>query len=164
MLKNTLYTNMTKEKDVLNSFWSNKIDIVEHWLAKRGYKIVRGKTKHIVDSVDFEMKLVFLSERSKTHNQLFSILHECGHILNRDKNFTKKYKALNAAEKDPRKLKTMRFLVEEIEEETEAWRRGEILANKLNLEIDTEQYYNYAAKFLMTYVVTAAKGKGYLIE
>jgi hypothetical protein len=155
---------MTKEKDVLNSFWSNKIDIVEHWLAKRGYKIVRGRTKHIVDSVDFEMKLVFLSERSKEHNQLFSILHECGHILNRDKNFNKKYKALSAAEKDPRKLKTMRFLVEEIEEETEAWRRGEILANKLNLELDTEQYYNYASKFLMTYVVTAAKGKGYLIE
>jgi hypothetical protein len=62
-----------------------------------------------------------------------------------------------------KKVKTMRYLVEEVEEETEAWRKGEALANKLNIAIDSDKYYTYASRFLMTYIVMAGKGKDYLV-
>jgi hypothetical protein len=143
--------------------WDKKIKIVENWLLSQGYALMRGNKKHIVDSVDFDLKLVLLSDRSKAENQFYSILHECGHILNRDKNFPRKYKTIKESEKDPRKLKTTRYLVEEIEEETEAWRRGEALANKLNIKLDSDKYYTYASRFLMTYIVVAGKGKNYLV-
>jgi hypothetical protein len=162
MSKKKLVNYMASKTNTRNS-WDKNISIIEKWLTKRGFRLIRGNEKHVVDSVDFDLKLVLLSKRSKSENQFYSILHECGHILNRDKNFPRKYKTIKESEKDPRKLKTMRYLVEEVEEETEAWRKGEALANKLNIVIDSDKYYTYASRFLMTYIVMAGKGKDYLV-
>lgn len=164
MSKKKLFRNMASKTDIKKLSWEKRIDVIESWLNSKGYRLIRGSNKHIIDSVDFEIKVVLLSNRSSPENQFYSILHECGHILNRDKNFSKKYKILKESEKNPQKQKTNRFLVEEIEEETEAWRRGEILSNKLNIPVDSDKYYNYASKYLMSYIVVAARGKQYLLE
>ena len=162
MSKKKLISYMASKTNTKTS-WDKKIKIVENWLLEHGYALMRGNKKHIVDSVDFELKLVLLSDRSKPENQFYSILHECGHILNRDKNFSRKYKTIKESEKDPRKLKTTRYLVEEVEEETEAWRRGEALAEKLKIKVDSDKYYTYASRFLMSYIIMAGKGKDYLL-
>lgn len=163
MPKRKLIKNMAaKSSKTLN--WEQKIDKLESWLSERGYRLIKGKEKHITDSVDFDLKLVLLSVRSKAENQFYSLLHECGHILNRNKNFDRKYKVLRGAETDPRKEKTLRYLTEEIEEETEAWRRGQQLSEKLNIPVDYDTYHNYASKYIMTYVVYAAKDKQYMLH
>ena len=36
-------------------------------------------------------------------------------------------------------------------EEYDAWHRGEQLAKKLNLDIDTDKYYTYASRQVKTY-------------
>jgi hypothetical protein len=149
-------------KQTAEQSWTQKIDIVEKWLLKRGYRLIQGNQKYIVDSVNFELKIVLLSKRSKVENQFYSILHECGHILNRGKGFEQKYNILVESEEDVRKQKNIRYLTQEIEEEAEAWRRGETLATKLKLNVDSNKYHSYASRYLMTYILAAAKGKQYL--
>lgn len=163
MPKRKLIKNMAAKSSKKPS-WEQKINKVESWLTERGYRLIRGKQKHIIDSVDFELKIVLLSNRSTAENQFYSLLHECGHILNRNKNFDRKYKVLRSAENDPRKQKTLRYLTEEVEEETEAWRRGQQLSEKLNIPVDYDTYHNYASKYIMTYIVYAAKGKQYMLH
>jgi hypothetical protein len=154
----------TSNKPKAKNVWQSNINKIEEWLTGKGYRLIRGKEKHVVDSVDFEAKIVFLGTRSTEENQFYSILHECGHIVNRTKNtFAKKYKVLKESETDPRKQKSLRYLVEEIEEETEAWRNGEVLSNKLDIQLDSEKYYTYASKFLMGYIVMAGEGKQYVL-
>lgn len=150
----------SKKKNVHQS----NLDKIEEWLTSKGFRLIKGKERHVVDSVDFETKIVFLGTRAVEENQVYSILHECGHIMNRTKgNFAKKYKALKEAETNLKKAKSIRYLVEEIEEETEAWRNGEVLANKLDIQLDTDTYYTYASKFLMSYIVIAGEGKDYVL-
>ena len=167
MSKKKLFNIMVRKTSIkpeVKSPWQSSIDKIEEWLNGKGYRVIKGKEKHVVDSVDFETKIVFLGTRSTEENQFYSILHECGHIVNRTKDsFAKKYKVLKESETDPKKQKSIRYLVEEIEEETEAWRNGEVLANKLNIQLDTEKYYTYASKFLMGYIVIAGEGKQYVL-
>ena len=152
--------NKPKKKNV----WQTNLNKIEEWLAGKGYRLIKGKERHVVDSVDFETKVVFLGTRAVEENQVYSILHECGHIVNRTKeSFAKKYKVLKEAETNIKKIKSIRYLVEEIEEETEAWRNGEVLANKLDIELDSDKYYTYASKFLMGYIVIAGEGKDYVL-
>lgn len=158
MPKKKLITNMPSKQGSKLS-WNDKIKKVQNWLSKRGYRVISGKERHIVDSVDFDLKLVLLSTHSKPENQFYSILHECGHILNREKSYSRKYKFLKQSETDLRKQETTRYLVEEIEEETEAWRRGAELAARLQIAPDNDVYQNYASKYLMTYIVEAARLK-----
>lgn len=162
MCKKKLIKSMRSKVNVKQT-WEQNIQIVENWLSKRGFRLIRGNEKHVSDSVDFDLKLVLLSGRSNSENQFYSVLHECGHILNRDKNYDRKYKTLKQSEQDLRKQKTLRFLTEEIEEETEAWRRGEELAKKLKIAVDSDTYHKYASRYIMSYVVHAAKDKDYLI-
>ena len=165
MLKsNTKLINDMALKQTAEQTWIQKIDVVEKWLLKRGYRLIQGNQKYIVDSVNFDLKIVLLSKRSKAENQFYSILHECGHILNRGKGFAKKYNILVESEEDERKQKNIRYLTQEIEEEAEAWRRGETLAITLKLNLDSDKYHTYASRYLRTYIVTAAKGKQYLMN
>lgn len=158
MPKKKLITNMASKQESKLS-WNEKIKKVEGWLSKRGYRVISGNERHIVDSVDFDLKLVLLSTKSKPENQFYSILHECGHILNREKSYSRKYKFLKQSETDVRKQQTVRYLVEEIEEETEAWRRGAELAARLKIAPNDDVYQSYASKYLMTYIVEAARLK-----
>ena len=48
------------------------------------------------------------------------------------------------------------FKCEEIAEEWDAWKRGFNLANRLGIELDKEDYYNYASRWVMTYIRKAA--------
>lgn len=162
-LLNIMARKTTASKPKKNIHQSN-LDKIEEWLTGKGFRLIKGKEKHVVDSVDFDVKIVFLGTRAVEENQVYSILHECGHIMNRTKdNFAKKYKVLKEAETNVKKTKSIRYLVEEIEEETEAWRNGEVLANKLDIKLDSDKYYTYASKFLMSYIVMAGEGKDYIL-
>ena len=41
--------------------------------------------------------------------------------------------------------------METVVEEWDAWKRGERLAKKLNLDIDFDKYYTYASRQVKTY-------------
>ena len=57
----------------------------------------------------------------------------------------------------------MQSSVEEVEEEINAWREGENLCAKLSIDIDTDEYYKYASRWTMGYIVVAAIGNEHLL-
>lgn len=132
---------------------------IESWLDKKGFVLCKSKKKTIEDEVDFERKVVFLSLRSKPIHQIYSVLHECGHIILRSKKTYKEdFKTyIKVCEGDA--LHNTRSLVEEVEEEIIAWRQGEALAKKLEIYLDKDEYYKYGYKWVMGYIALAAVGK-----
>lgn len=136
---------------------------LESWLDKKGFTLCKSKKVSIEDEVEFERKVVFLSLRSSPINQLFSLLHECGHIVIRNrKDYEVKYKESFKYQQQNKKP-TMRACVEEIEEEISAWREGEKLAQKLSIYVDSDAYYRYASKWVMSYVVLHSVGNEHLL-
>ena len=136
------------------------IDKIESWLAKKGFALLKSKLSTIQDEVDFDRKVVFLSLRSKPEYQLYSLLHECGHVIIRTrKDYRLRYAASAEREENPSKNETNRSIVEQIEEEILAWREGQALANKLDIYVNDGKYYKYGYRWVMSYVVLAAVGK-----
>lgn len=138
--------------------------LLEKWLSTKGFILFRSNHKKINDEVDFDRNIVFITKRSTPLHQFYSALHECGHIIIRKrKDYQEKYKAsINYNENMSGKL-TLRCHVEEIEEEINAWREGEKLCKKLNISLDTDKYYTYSARWVMSYIVKAGLGKQYLL-
>lgn len=132
---------------------------IESWLDKKGFALCKSKNKTIEDEVDFERKVVFLSLRSKPIHQLYSILHECGHIILRSKKTYKENFKSYILVCEGAKNHTAISLVQEIEEEIIAWREGQGLAKKLDITIDSDDYYRYGFKWVMGYITLASLGR-----
>lgn len=133
---------------------------IETWLAKKGFALLKSKLPTIQDEVDFDRKVVFLSLRSKPDNQLYSLLHECGHVVIRTrKDYAERFAATVEREEEPTKKETNRSIVEQIEEEILAWREGQKLAYKLDIYVNDKIYYNYGYRWVMGYIALGAVGK-----
>jgi NOL1/NOP2/fmu family ribosome biogenesis protein len=140
------------------------LSAIEHWLDKKGFVVCKSNKKRIEDEVDFERKVVFLSLRSKPLYQFYSILHECGHIVLRNKKDYKKRFKNSVAVQNGDKCETLMSSIEVIEEEILAWREGENLALSMSLELNSDHYYRYASRWLMGYIVLAAVGKEHFLR
>ena len=141
----------------------HSLDLIESWLDKKGFVLCKSKKPRIQDEVDFERKVVFLSLRSSPINQLYSLLHECGHVIIRGrKDYKTKYKSHYKVSEEVLPP-TMQSSVEEVEEEINAWREGENLCKKLSIEINTDDYYKYASRWVMSYIVVASLGNEHLL-
>lgn len=141
-------------------FIEQSIDKIESWLSKRSFALLKSKLKTIEDEVDFDRKVVFLSLRSKPINQLYSLLHECGHILVRNKkNFKSRFRETTAIEQGRQFIETNRSIVEQIEEEILAWREGYKLSNQLELNLVEKDYFKYGFRWVMSYIVRGSIGK-----
>ena len=139
------------------------LDLIESWLDKKGFVLCKSKKRTIEDEVDFERKVVFLSLRSSPINQLYSLLHECGHVIIRGrKDYKIKYKSHYKVSEEVIPP-TMQSSIEEVEEEINAWREGENLCVKLSIDINTDEYYKYASRWIMGYIVLAAIGNEHLL-
>jgi hypothetical protein len=148
----------------MNNTIEQTLSLIESWLDKKGFVLCKSKKPTIEDEVDFERKVVFLSLRSSPINQLYSLLHECGHIILRNrKDYKEKYKASYEVNEENGRA-SLRSSVEEVEEEINAWREGENLCKKLSISIEKDQYYRYASRWVMSYIVLAAIGNEHLLR
>lgn len=148
----------------MKSVIEQNFSTLEAWINRRGFILFRSKHKKISDEVDFDRNIVFINERSTPIHQFYSALHECGHIIVRSKkDYKKTFKASVAYNEDMSAKLTFRSLVEEIEEEILAWREGEKLCKKLSINLDTDKYYTYSSRWVMTYIVKAGLGKEHLL-
>ena len=144
----------------MSDFIEQSIDKIEVWLSKRSFALLKSKLKTIEDEVDFDRKVVFLSLRSKPINQLYSLLHECGHVVVRSKkDYKSRFRETNARESGTLLKETNRSIVEQIEEEILAWREGYELAQKLNIDLIEKDFYKYGFRWVMSYVTLGAVGK-----
>ena len=125
------------------------------WLENKGYEIVFHNDS---DSVVFSDKKMFIDKRSSLENQLYSALHECGHILQHQNKpmYNKSFKYQHVAENDRRKERSYAYRISVLEEELDAWKRGKKLAKRIGIEIDEIKFEKYKAKYSMSYVDWAA--------
>jgi len=133
--------------------YKESINLITQWAATKGYKVF-GKWE--IDAFyEDEKEIVYSLRTKKEENQVYSLLHECGHALayesqgykNRFPTMSKR--RFKTAKVNPR---TNAFKVEQIVEEYDAWGRGLKLADRLGIEIDKESYNNYASRWVMSYV------------
>jgi len=132
-----------------------QVETLRKWLARRGFSLVMGASNRIEDSVEFDTMIVFINTRSSLRNQVYSLLHECGHVSLRSnvKKYYKKYPFTKTSEVvDGRKAQSNTFLVELLDEEIQAWREGEKIANRHNFAMNRKEYKKYGSIWVMWYV------------
>ena len=127
---------------------------VVQWLRRRRFKTTfqRG----IEDCVSFSEDEtgggeVCINTRFSPEAQLYTLLHEAGHVLNhqrKDKNFH--YTML-------RNGRTKMSKIYMVAEELKAWEQGRRLAKRLKLRINKTCYEKLTSRYVMTYIKWIAK-------
>jgi hypothetical protein len=129
---------------------NKRIKRLVDWLSKQGYSFRFS----ICDQVDWESTTVTLYPNPNQDYLLYTLLHECGHIVvgNYD-SYKKEFKSITIADqKDNRHYRSNIYRYKKLKEEMDAWEEGKNLAKKLKIRINKDSYDKYAAKWFMTYV------------
>ena len=133
---------------------------VESWLADLGYDIERYP--HADDSVVVEDKQVTLSTCGTQFEKTCTLLHESGHVLvyNARKRGRKKERRIAGSTlRESYTLGSSRAAdrISIINEEVEAWDRGERLGARLSIRIHRPTYIKIRSRCLMSYVRWAVR-------
>lgn len=128
---------------------NKKIKKVINWINKQGYEFRFSNTTE----VDLYSRTVIVFPNTNQEQLLYTLLHECGHIIIGDYDtYQKEFKSLLLAIKDSRHSRSNIYKYKLLKEEIDAWEQGKILAQKLKIRLNKEKYDRYAAKCFMTYV------------
>jgi len=124
--------------------------IVESWLLEKDYTIFLETDGQ--DAVYFECNQVVINSRNHVEKRLYILLHECGHILINNNSLDRVFSLSHdtAAIMGVRVSRKRR--VAKLTEEIEAWKRGESLAKRLNIEINEEKFDKIRADSIISYV------------
>jgi len=129
------------------------INLITAWAKTRGYAVY-GKWE--IDAFyDKDKEIVYSLSTKNKKNQLYSLLHECGHALAfESEGYKNRFPTMAARRFKTAKVnpRTNTFKVEGIIEEYDAWQRGFKLATRLGIEVDKKDYDKYASRYVMTYV------------
>ena len=115
------------------------------------YDIVHEKSIEIL--TDWVEKTIYIHTRQGIENEVYSLLHECGHLLIflDNKSFERSY-PMYAYAATKRQEGTNKWKVSVIAEEYEAWKRGRKLATKLNIPVDKKKYDKAMTDAIMSYI------------
>ena len=140
-----------------NKEYEEALNKLDAWAFRRGFEICRGFG---LDAYIHEEKhIVFNTLIKSKKNKLYSLLHECGHALAfNSKGYKNNFPTLAAMRFKDSKVNKRRnaYKCEVIAEELDAWRRGLNLAGRLKINLNKEDYNNYASRWVMTYIREAA--------
>lgn len=142
------------------SKYSKYINIATKW-AKEVKQITVVFTTGQEDRYMPEDRLIVINESQSDENQLYTLLHECGHAMNRENGSLEyrygKYKLLAKSDETGKPIKSYAYRVQVLDEEMQAWKNGKEIATTLGIKIDEVSYENCAAKCIMSYVDWAAE-------
>ena len=128
-------------------------ETLEEWLLKKGFEVF--VYTDAPNCVFWNVSEIHINSRMHTEKRLYTLIHECGHVLvnrNRERVFRLSKNAL--VSHDSRISREKRVSV--ISEETEAWRKGENLANRLDIKFDINKFDKFKTTCLMGYIHWAA--------
>ena len=122
---------------------------ITKWINKKGFELKSGKE----DCIYFEQKTININFNKNDVHIIYSILHECGHLVvfNRH-SYEREFSNLIVSEDNKRVLRTNRYKYELLKDEMLAWESGLKLAERLKIKVDQDDYYLYASKCFMSYV------------
>jgi len=130
--------------------------VVVEWCGARALSVkFQNQWGGMYDPIDKE---VTISVRAPLHEQLYFLLHECGHHLIGPKERHQRY-GMGYANMTPWAGNTNHHKLDVLEEEFEAWHRGWRLGIRLGVlnKGDKEAYDKIRVKMLKTYVRWVAK-------
>ena len=131
-------------------YFKECIEKLRLWLNRKGYSLFFETG--IQDCVYYSSKEVFINSRNHPEKKLYTLLHECGHILidssGRDRLHTLSQEVELSMGKKVNRKKRVAVLSEEIE----AWKRGEALAKKLKIKINPDRFDKIRADAIISYV------------
>ena len=130
------------------------------WLEKKGWDLDIDYCCQ--DELRPESKQIMINGRQGIEKQMYSLLHECGHLLIQQNwtKYEKDYPAtarMNTYATNRRLARTAKYKVDIISEEIEAWKRGKTLAKRLGIYINEEKYNALTSECVYTYITWAAK-------
>ena len=121
---------------------------LEKWIKSHGYTVRFSR----IDEVNYTDKEITLCGQKNKDKMIYSLLHECGHIIVSDKkSYNKNYKILNKGYLDGRHTKGLLYKYKQLREEIQAWEKGFKLSKKLGININKEDYDKYASVCFNTY-------------
>lgn len=131
------------------------ISRVIDWLWAKSWDIEFSHT--VDDEMNPNAKCVTINARQGEEKQLYSLLHECGHILIQSNEIRYNQKFPAQAKRNcylsHRQLeKSKKYKIDVISEEIEAWDRGKNLATRLGIYIDEIKFNAVKAECVYTYV------------
>jgi len=125
-----------------------KFNKIENWAKSHGYTVRFS----IRDEVNYTDKEITLRNHKNKDKMMYSLLHECGHIIVSDKkSYNKNYKILNKGYVDGRHTKGLLYKYKQLREEIQACESGFKLSKKLGIKINKEDYDKYASVCFNTY-------------
>jgi len=122
------------------------IDSLVYWAETKGYVVDFSYNGD--DSVDRESKIISINTTRSLETQLYTLLHECGHILIYGSDKVTNVKEVT----DNYNEKSNIHRVFRVVEEVEAWKRGLSLANRLGISVDKEKWNRDVARALKQYM------------
>jgi len=131
--------------------FNKSFEVVELWLLEKGYDVLLETSGE--DAVYFGCNVVIINSRKHIEKRLYTLLHECGHILINNNNSSDRVFSLSH-DTDAvmgRKVSRKRRIAK-LAEEIEAWKRGESLAKRLSIRIDEDKFDKMRADAIMSYV------------
>lgn len=138
------------------------IEILCEWVEKRGHQV--EFQNQLPDQLSYDDKTIYIHTRQGVENQVYSLLHECGHLLVHLSNegFKRDY-PMYAYAATKRQESTTKYKVSVVAEEFEAWKRGRKLAERLNIPIDKKKYDIAMTDAIMSYFRWAGNYGNYCI-
>jgi hypothetical protein len=150
----------TKMQKIKQKMFIEGFSRLEEWLENKGWSVDCDYC--VRDEIFFNGKYITISKRSGPEKQLYSLLHECGHLLIQQNNH--KYEQTYPTQAKMNQFLTHRgiertkgYRVETLIEEIDAWKRGVSLADRIGIFVDNKNYQQMANECIYTYIEWAAK-------
>ena len=156
---------MALSKEIRDQLFEASLELLEQWAVNKNWMVefeYLGK-----DEMDPGSKTISISTRQSLENQVYTMLHECGHVLVQTNHaaYAKRYPAtakMNMCSAIDRRLeKTKKYKVDVLSEEIEAWQRGLKLADRLGIYVEKDNYIKIMNRCIFSYVEWAAGLPGY---
>lgn len=138
----------------------NGLERAVKWAQRRGLTVSFVPKGGVFFSKE---KLITVSSRMSPREQLFTLLHECGHFLIGPRRPGDRFGMGYAAPALPRHKGSALHRIDILDEEFEAWARGWKLGRKLGalLDADRKAFDERRVQCLMTYAKWASRGPGF---
>jgi len=126
-----------------------ELNKIQAWIISKGFHLYVGP--EVDNEICHKSKIVSLNSRLSKIDQVYILLHECGHVIALSNKKSRFYKLKSTiAETDAN------FKVYRVEEEIDAWNRGRQLAKRLRISIDDNKWENMFFDAIKKYIKWAA--------
>lgn len=160
-LKRAISRSRSESGAAIASAYVESLNTLIQWCESKGLSVVFSKKSGGIYYTD--QKEIMINARASARQQLYLLLHECGHHLIGSVERHERYGMGYSSSDDKTSRRTYHHRIDILEEEFEAWHRGWKLALRLGVlsTHDKIQFDKVRIRYLRGYLLWASKAPGY---